>query len=67
MLRGKKRDGRGGQRIAPRTVRGENFERDRGGVGRGARTRTIALQDDANSGRKAGVIHTDAARESIAR
>ena len=45
----------------------ENFERDRGGVGRGARTRTIALQDDANSGRKAGVIHTDAARESIAR
>lgn len=40
---------------------------DRGGVGRGARTRTIALQDDANSGRKAGVIHTVAVRESIAR
>lgn len=45
----------------------ENFERDRGGVGRGGRTRTIARQDDANSGRKAGVIHTAAARESIAR
>ena len=61
----RKSDGRGGQRIAPRKMR--KILSDRGGVGRGGRTRTIARQDDANSGRKAGVIHTAAARESIAR
>ena len=65
MLRGKKRWTGRSEDSSEEDV--DNFERDRGGVGRGGRTRTIARQDDANSGRKAGVIHTAAARESIAR